>query len=199
MKGIIALDVDGVLLDFHQSYRLAWQRAFGELPELKDQQAYWPMDRWNVRRLEGRDIAQFRACFDQNLWATIPVMPGALQACTQLSDAGFELVCVTAVPRQFLDARIQNLRDAGFPIQTVIATSHIDGEVSPKAEALKELNPVAFVDDYLPFLRGLPSDIHAALVLREPNGSPNVGDELRNAHSTHADLQAFANWWVQHR
>jgi len=197
MKKIIALDVDGVLLDFHQSYRLAWQRAFGELPELKDPLAYWPMERWHVRRLEGNGIAQFRACFDQELWSTIPALPGALEACHQLSNAGYELVCVTAVPEQFLDARIQNLRDAGFPIQSVIATSHEGATVSPKAEALKQLNPVAFVDDYLPFLRGLPTGLHAALVLREPNGSPNIGDELSNAHSTHTDLADFANWWLR--
>ena len=197
MKQIIALDVDGVLLDFHQSYRLAWQRAFGELPELKDSQAYWPMDRWQVRRLEGNDIAQFRAAFDEDLWSSIPAMPGAQAACTRLVDAGYELVCVTAVPKQFLQARIRNLHDAGFPIQSVIATSHAEGPVSPKAEALQALKPVAFVDDYLPFLRGLPAGIHAALVLREPNGSPNVGDELGNAHTTHADLQDFAAWWTQ--
>ncbi len=197
MKGIIALDVDGVLLDFHQSYRLAWQRAFGELPELKDPLAYWPMDRWNVRRLEGKEISQFRASFDQDLWATIPALPGALAACHQLKNAGYELVCVTAVPRQFLDARIQNLHDAGFPIQSVIATAQEGVEVSPKAQALKELSPVAFVDDYLPFLRGLPAEIHAALVVRDPNGSPNVGDELSNAHSTHTDLSDFARWWLQ--
>ena len=197
MKGIIALDVDGVLLDFHQSYRLAWQRAFGELPELKDPLAYWPMDRWHVKRLEGNEIAQFRASFDHDLWATIPALPGALAACHQLTNAGYELVCVTAVPRQFLDARIQNLHDAGFPIQSVIATAQEGVAVSPKAQALKELNPVAFVDDYLPFLRGLPPDIHAALVVRDPNGSPNVGEELSNAHSTHVDLSDFADWWIQ--
>ena len=196
MKKIIALDVDGVLLDFHQSYRLAWQRAFGELPELKDPLAYWPMERWNVERLEGNRIAQFRACFDQELWSSIPALPGALTACHQLDAAGYDLVCVTAVPQQFLQARIQNLLDAGFPVKSVVATSHESGTVSPKAQALKALNPVAFVDDYLPFLRGLPSEIHAALVLREPNGSPNVGEELSKAHSTHADLQDFANWWL---
>jgi hypothetical protein len=30
-------------------------------------------------------------------------------------------------------------------------------------------------DDFLSYLRGIPDNIHAALILREPNGSPNVG------------------------
>jgi len=48
---IIALDADGVLLDYNAAYRFAWYRAFGELPELLDANAYWAIDRWNVRRL----------------------------------------------------------------------------------------------------------------------------------------------------
>jgi hypothetical protein len=31
-KGLIALDADGVLLDFHLGYADAWRRAFGEAP-----------------------------------------------------------------------------------------------------------------------------------------------------------------------
>ena len=41
----IALDADGVLLDNHSAYRNAWQRAFGVLPDVRDPNAYWPIDR----------------------------------------------------------------------------------------------------------------------------------------------------------
>ena len=70
------------------------------------------------------------------------------------------------------------------------------GLVSSKAAALCELQPVAFVDDFVPYLRGIPDDIHAALVLREPNGSLNTGDDLAWAHSRHADLASFTTWWL---
>jgi hypothetical protein len=70
----------------------------------------------------------------------------------------------------------------------VVATDNTGIDISPKAIALRELQPAAFVDDFLPYLRGIPRNVHAALILREPNESPNMGDDLAWAHSQHADL-----------
>ena len=78
---VIALDADGVLLNYHAAYRQAWERAFGYLPESRDSMAYWPIDRWDVRHLEGVELDQFRASFDQDFWASIPAIPGAVSAC----------------------------------------------------------------------------------------------------------------------
>lgn len=44
-RPLIALDADGVLLDFHLGYAGAWRRAFGALPVERDPLAYWPIDR----------------------------------------------------------------------------------------------------------------------------------------------------------
>lgn len=196
MKPLIALDADGVLLDYHQAYACAWAKAFGAMPAIRDPLAYWPIDRWAVRRLVGEELAQFRACFDHHYWSTIPAITGAVDACHALVAAGYDLVCVSAIERQFEAARLQNLRDCGFPIARVVATEHVGVDASPKAAALRELEPVAFVDDFLPYLCGIPAGIHAALVLREPNGSPNIGDDLTWAHSRHADLADFTTWWL---
>lgn len=197
MKPIIALDADGVLLDYHHAYAHAWAKAFGALPALRDPLAYWPIDRWAVRRLAGDELTAFRTCFDRHFWSTIPAIAGAVEACHALVAAGYELVCVSAIESQFEEARLQNLRDAGFPITRVIATANAGVDVSPKAAALHALQPVAFVDDFLPYLRGIPNEIHTALVLREPNGSPNAGDDLVWAHSQHADLASFTTWWLR--
>lgn len=196
MSSVIALDADGVLLDYHHAYAQAWSKAFGSRPALRDPQAYWPIDRWNVQRLTGVELDHFRTYFDEHYWSSIPAIPGALEACCALSSAGFELVCVSAIQEQFQVARLDNLRRCGFPIERVIATSNAGLYISPKAAALQELKPIAFVDDFLPYLRGIPADVHAALILREPNGSPNVGDDLALAHSCHMDLAEFANWWI---
>jgi hypothetical protein len=91
---------------------------------------------------------------------------------------------------------LRNLRDLGFPIERVIATGNAAGVRSPKAEAIAELEPEAFVDDYLPYLRGIPDHVHSALVLRAPNGSPNRGDELLLARSVHDDLAGFVEYWL---
>ena len=46
-------------------------------------------------------------------------------------------------------------------------------------------------------MRGVPRHIHTALVLRAPNGSPNVGEEMSLlARSIHPDLPDFASHWL---
>ena len=143
-------------------------------------------------------MARFRASFDAVFWSSVPALPNAVDACQRLSAAGYELVCVSALPLEFAQARLNNLKQHGFPIERVIATSNAGqqgGERSVKADALQTLRPAAFVDDFLPYFNGVPQDMHRALILREPNGSPNVGPEL-GVQSTHADLAAFADWWL---
>lgn len=198
-KGIIALDADGVLLDYNLAYASAWERAFGVYPKEKDPDAYWAIDRWEVEHLSGERLDHLRASFDEAFWETVPAMEGAVQACDALRGAGFELVCVTALPDRFALARQNNLRQLGFPIETVIATDNVVTHKSPKADALHALQPVAFVDDFLPYMAGVHANIHKALILRAINGSPNAGEHLQVVASTHGNLLAFAQWWLQGR
>ena len=196
-RPLIALDADGVLLDFHLAYAGAWERAFGKAPAERDPLAYWPMDRWKVERLDEKRRVQFRASFDERFWATVPPIEGAVQACHRLHDAGFDLVCVSALELEYEDARLRNLKQLGFPIERVIATGNDAVERSPKADAIVALRPQAFVDDYLPYMRGVPIEVHTALVLRAPNGSPNTGDEMVLAKSVHQDLTGFVEHWLK--
>ncbi len=195
-RPVIALDADGVLLDYHLAYAAAWQRAFGEYPAERDPLAYWPVDRWDVPTLRLFKRRRFRAEFGEQFWSTVPAMPGALEACRSLRDAGFELVCVSALEERYEAARLRNLRELGFPIERVIATGHRETVRSPKADAVEALAAEAFVDDYLPYFRGVASSIHTALVLRAPNGSPNEGAEMALASSVHQDLADFARSWL---
>jgi hypothetical protein len=186
-----------VLLDFSLAYAHAWERAFGRFPGLRQPNAYWPFERGDVERLSGERKEQFRAVFDEHFWTTVPPVDGALQACHQLVDAGYELVCVSALPPHYGPARQENLRRLGFPIERVIATDHEDyATVSPKAAALQALQPLAFVDDYLPYMVGVPTQVHRALINRDPLGSPNQGEQLQHVSSTHAHLLEFSDWWL---
>jgi hypothetical protein len=195
-KPIIALDADNVLLDYSTAYAMAWERAFGWHPVERDPTAYWPSDRWDVTWLSGEPMKRFRACFDVKFWSTIPAVEGALEGCKELHDAGFALVCVSALEFEYEAARLDNLRAHGFPIERVVATGFAASTVNPKASALAEVDPIAFVDDYLPYLRGLKPSIHTALVLGRPTGSPNVGGGLATVGSQHVDLRAFSRWWL---
>jgi len=193
---IMALDCDGVLLDYNLAYAGAWERAFGVYPREMDPQAYWPIDRWEVERLSGERLEQLRAAFDETFWATIPAIAGAVEACHLLKEAGYRLVCVTALSPGFAAARQRNLLSQGFPIDTVIATDNVGIGSSPKADALHALMPVAFVDDYLPYMVGVQEGIHRALIQRAINGTPNTGEHLQGVSSTHTSLLEFARWWA---
>jgi phosphoglycolate phosphatase-like HAD superfamily hydrolase len=196
-RPILAIDADGVLVDLHAGYARAWRQAFGVTLAERDPLAYWPMDRWNAEPIDAEQRLLLRQQFQRpELWQTLPALPGAVDACHRLHDAGYELVCVTALEAQFQEARLDNLKALGFPIRRVIATGHHEGERSPKADAIEKLQPVAFVDDYIAYLRGVPSVVHTALILRAPNGSPNVGDDLKHARSIHQDLAGFAGHWL---
>jgi hypothetical protein len=96
-RPVLAIDADGVMLDLHHGVSVAWERAFGMPPREKDPHAYWPQDRWDIGPLEGEAAARFRACFDEPFWSALPALPGAIDACTRLHDAGHELVCITAL------------------------------------------------------------------------------------------------------
>ncbi|MEH0166699.1 HAD family hydrolase [Roseateles microcysteis] len=196
---MIALDADGVLLDYSAAYAGTWARAFGVSPVVCNPDAYWPMDRWGVARLEGPALERFRASFDEEFWSTVPPIEGALEACSELVGQGFELVCVTALASRFRQARIANLRTLGFPLSDVLVVEDQGLHQSPKADVIKALNPLAFVDDYLPYFRGMPGHVHKALIVREPDGSPNAGPELSIVDSQHKDLRAFSNAWATRR
>ena len=195
-KPLIALDCDGVLLDLNLAYAGAWQRYRGTYPAERDPLAYWHHQRWDVQRLSSEEMVEFRAFFDTDFWTTLPQIAGAVAACERLHAAGHELVCVTALDDKFAQARLSNLRSHGVPIERVYATGHQSGSISPKAEVIGQLKPVAFVDDYLPYMEGISAEVHTALILRGPNGSPNVGPGLDAVGSTHADLTAFSDWWL---
>jgi phosphoglycolate phosphatase-like HAD superfamily hydrolase len=198
-RPVIALDADGVLLDFHLGYAGAWARAFGSPPAERDPLAYWPIDRWDVERLDEERRAHFRRQFDEQFWSSVPAIAGSVEACHRLHDAGFDLVCVSALDAEHEAARLRNLRDHGFPIERVIATGNAAGERSPKADAIAALQPLAFVDDYLPYFRGVPDSVHRALIMRGSTGTPNTGAELSLADSLHDDLLAFAADWLKRR
>jgi phosphoglycolate phosphatase-like HAD superfamily hydrolase len=196
-RPILALDADGVLVDLHIGYARAWQQAFGVALVERDPQAYWPADRWAVEPIDAEQRLLLRAQFERpEMWESLPAIAGAVEACHRLHNAGYELVCVTALEARFQPARLRNLKSLGFPIRKVVATGHMEGQRSPKADAIQALRPVAFVDDYIAYMRGVPTEVHTALVLRAPNGSPNVGDELKLARSVHQDLADFADHWL---
>lgn len=195
---LIALDGDGVLFDYAEAYGSAWAKFTGKEVSLIDPNAYFAHHRWGIPWLEGKDLDRFKKHFDFDFWSTMPAIEGALEACELLVANGFSLVCVTALEHEYRDARISNLLSLKFPFSSVYTTSaaSIDGS-NPKSKILEELKPAAFVDDFLPYMSGISVDTHKALILRQPNHSPNKNyKESPFVDSSHKDLISFSKWWV---
>lgn len=199
-KGLIALDGDGVMLDYIGAYAKVWEKAFGEYPKLKDPEGHWVENRYEIRHLEGKELAYFKTLFDEEFWSTIPALPGAVEACNALVDAGNQVVCVTAIDSEWENARMFNLIDHGFKVIKVFGTGHNQphGEIgcySPKARLLNAMKPEVFVDDFLMYHHCVSDSIHKALILREPNGRIDSHPTVE-VHSRHNTLADFSYWWL---
>ncbi len=195
-KPVIALDVDGVLLDYSSAYANACERAFGMHPTEVNPHAFWPHVRWGVPWLEGEQLEQFRAQFDEAFWSTLPAVAGAVEACHRLVDAGYELIAVTAIESQWLRARLDNLQLHGFPILQVIATGGpTPGQPNPKANVINQIKPAVFVDDYPPYLEGIHMDVHKVLIHPLSRDSPML-DQMGLFEATSPSLRCFVNGWL---
>lgn len=190
----IALDCDGVLLDYSTAYAFLWERAFGKFPKELNPDAYSHFDRWDVKRLEGNDLKTLRAHANHIFWSTMPAIEGAIEACHDLVSMGYELICVTAIDDKHKRARLSNLKDLGFPIDVVYPTgSDFIGPVSPKAEIINKLKPAYFVDDFARYFYGVDSRLNRVLIDRNPIDSPNIGhDDLWDRSFDRLD--EFVHW-----
>lgn len=84
----------------------------------------------------------------------------------------------------WLENEFENLEFAPFLYFSTIACRW-------RSERAMTKRPIIVLD-----ADGVPTSVHAALIMREPNGSPNVGEDLALAHSKHEDLSGFARWWL---
>lgn len=177
-RPLIALDCDGVLLDYSLAYASLWERAFGIKPKELNPDAYSHFDRWDVQRLSGENLQRLRDCMDWHFWSTMPPIKGAVEACHDLASMGYDLVCVTAIDHKNAKHRWENLVSLGFPIKEIYATGSdtVNGN-SPKTEIINRLKPSYFVDDYANYFIGIGTDVRCVLVDRNWEDSPNRGKD----------------------
>jgi hypothetical protein len=169
----IGLDADGVLLNYNLAWGAVWAKASGMTPTCVEPRAYHATTYWGVEAPPAE--AAFWALFDQEGWQAMAAMDGAVQACQRLVDAGHTLVCVTSMPAHRQQARLDNLKALGFPIEQVVATGHCeDRSRNPKQDAIAGLDLDWFVDDELRKLKDLGS-VRCVLVDPGHPDSPNDG------------------------
>ncbi|UJR16548.1 hypothetical protein I4U23_003448 [Adineta vaga] len=163
-KPIIALDCDGVLLNYHSQYSHIYEKTFGTKPTVVSPKAFHARHTYGIN-FNNEEKKQFDDVWTEHGWRTMPTHDGAVQACQLLHDAGYELICVTAMPARFIEHRLENFRSHGFPIDNIISSGYNaqDDSHNPKREIIEDLHPVAFVDDFRRNFRNI-AGVHTKLV-----------------------------------
>lgn len=197
-KRIIALDADGVLLNYNRAAFHVWTRAFGQEPTVKDPNAYHFRNAYNIDLTDPEINSQYYRTFAKTGWRSMEALPHALEGCQMLKDMGYELHVVSSMPGAFQAQRHANLLDLGMPIESVTATGRAKGGGNPKLEALLAMAPVAFVDDLLSNFEGVHDKMHCALLHWDSVDNPNEAHEYRMKASSHPNMVDFAQYWAEH-
>lgn len=194
-RPLIALDCDGVILDYNLAYARIWEYVFGKPPVLLTKGAYHATNEYQMVFETNDHKAKFFDAFDMKGWLDMPALPGAIEACKILESAGNELVVISSMPEHRDLHRLMNLQRLGIPVNRVIATGRKPDEVNPKLRYLDELKPVVFVDDLVSNFIGV-TDTHCALIEWNVSDNPNHDVDHSIVHSKHVSLLEFAKYWV---
>lgn len=196
-KKIAVLDCDGVCLDYNAVFPDVWLKAFGERLKVVRPDCYHARHRYGIDALTPAQHRTFKEHFGAGEWGHMPALPGAVQGCHALVRAGYDVVCLTAMPHEFQPERLKNLRELGFPIREVIATGRAEPGANPKLAVIHALQPELFVDDLAHNFHGVPDSVHTALVDQDLWDSPNHDHASPVPSSRHRSLAEFAAWWVE--
>ena len=195
-KKIAIVDCDGVCLDYNAVFPEVWLKAFGERLKVVRPDCYHARHRFGIESLSPQQHRVFKEHFGAGEWGRMPALPGAVEGCRDLVRAGYDVVCVTAMPADFQPERLRNLRALGFPIETVIATGRPQPGTNCKLDIVCDLQPEVFVDDLASNFQGVPDAVHTALVDQELWDSPNLDPTAPLPRSRHRSLRHFATWWI---
>lgn len=155
--GTIALDCDGVILDFVSAFKNTAENALGR-KVVSTNNTYDIGKRFGLTKVE--TAAVFDTFYSGRGWANLPPLPGAVDSCQGLIESGqFRVVIVTAIDEKFLDDRIENLESFGiFPEEVYCVGT--DSNHSKSDAYIKE-QPIAVVDDRLHYLMEARDSISA--------------------------------------
>ncbi|MHB1666091.1 hypothetical protein [Thiomonas sp.] len=139
-KPVVAVDADGVILDFEARWVEVAEQTLGR-SLVKQSAEYHFIPRYGITKAE---YGQTWDAFDaMGGWATLPLLDGADVALRRLAEH-YTIHVVTGIELRFKAARWANIRHHGLPVHEVHVTGHRD---NTKETILRNLRPEAFVDD----------------------------------------------------
>ncbi|CAF4163271.1 unnamed protein product [Adineta steineri] len=179
-KPIIALDCDGVLLDYHATFAQIYEQTFGKKLTIVSPNAHYAERKYNVN-FNDEEKEKFKQVWNEYGWRRMPMHDGALEACLLLHEAGYELICVTAMSSNFIEHRLENFRLHGFPIDKIISSGYDKDNFNnnPKRKIIEDLNPVVFVDDLRRNFNNI-QHVHTKLIFidHQREDDPNQHDNI---------------------
>jgi hypothetical protein len=182
--GTIALDCDGVLLNFIAHWEKIASYALGR-PIHDVMNAYDLQARYGLSK---REVDHVMSTFvRENGWANLPALQGAFDGAKALQTAGHRVIVVTAIEPEFAEARLENFKKHGFTPDAMHCVGAQAGHT--KAEAYAKEQPDAVVDDRLVYL-------HEARTIVQ-NKTPelvwvNDGVHQHGHDSTHVHHEVFS-------
>lgn len=189
---LVALDADGVILDYNQTYAQMFKKAYGIELKVVNPLSYAAFECFAMKKQDPEMVKDFHQRLHHlGMWREMSAFPGALDAVKMMTTKGYRCICVTSMPKQFAHHRLENLQTLGFPINEVIATNH-SNRINPKKSYIEALHPAYFVDDILKNFEDL--NVQTELVFLD-NGfedTPNKSQQHQYAHRTVKSLKEFA-------
>lgn len=196
-KGIIAIDADGVMLDYNLAFKNIYKLAYGQDLKMTDPNAYHATNMWGLPKLEKETLSEFyKQSHKHEMWKKMPAISDAVKAVNSLAKMGYEIVCVTSMPTEYESHRLENLQSLGFPINRVIATSRV-GKENPKRKAIEELKPVYFIDDLQKNFEGITGDTKLVLIDRNHTDNPNKDHAHIPHHLSFSSLEGFVYYLLE--
>lgn len=192
MEKVIALDCDGVLLNYIDTYQKIYEEMFNTKISVVNPRSFTADTHLGIN-WKGRDKEQaaFYDLFAEKGWKSMIALPGAVEATHHMKDLGYKVVIVTSMPEDKAMDRASNLQNVGVYFNDVIACgshSKAVAGVNLKEPHLKKLKPEYFADDLLSNFYNV-SDITKCILI---DWSCENNDEW-NTDQVHQQVKVFDN------
>lgn len=140
-NGLVVLDGDGVLWDYDQHFKVVASRTLGrDVHKVMD--VHLLEYRYNI---SSEEKALVQKAFEDE-WYNIPELPHAQALVEGVKSLDYDIVLLTAIPESAGDHRRRRVSDLGWDFKDVI-TVPLLGAAESKGRVVKDLNPVAILDD----------------------------------------------------
>lgn len=146
----IVLDCDGVILGFDHHFPVVAQHALGRNePLVRVNNEYNLALRYGLSKQELARV--FDVFMEHDLgWRGLPLLEGADAVIADLRARGHAIHMVTGIDETHKELRLQNLLTYGIEVDAIhcVGVGH-----SSKEQVIRQIQPIAFVDDRLRLLR----------------------------------------------